>query len=374
MGDFTGNAGSVGRAIVMIVDDNIANLKIAKNALSEAYDVFTVPSAAKMFELLGRNAPDMILLDINMPEMDGYAAIEILKKNPLTRDIPVIFLTAKSDSESELEGLTLGAIDYIAKPFLPQLMRKRVELHLLVESQKRELEMQARTLEDQRRQLLDFNENLQKMVDDKTGKVLELQDALLKTVADLVESRDDITGSHVERTRYGLAALVDALDDLGLYREQVEGWDIALLLQSSQLHDVGKISISDQILNKPGKLTPEEFDEMKKHTTFGVKIIEKIESDTPGSDFLRHAKIFAGTHHEKWDGTGYPYGLSRETIPLQGRLMAIADVYDALVSERPYKKAFSHDEAVKIILEGRGTHFDPVLTDVFEQVADQFKQ
>jgi putative two-component system response regulator len=361
------------RTRVMIVDDNIANLKIAKNALADAFDVFTAPSAAKMFDLLERNTPAIILLDIDMPEMDGYAAIKILKKNPATKEIPVIFLTAKSDAESELGGLSLGAIDYIAKPFLPSLMRKRVEIHLMVESQKHKLEEQAHTLEDQRKRLLDFNENLQRMVEEKTDAVLKLQEALLKTVADLVESRDDITGGHVERTKHGLATLVKAMDDLGLYREQIEGWDIPLLLQSSLLHDVGKISISDEILRKPGKLTPEEFEQMKKHTTFGVKIIEKIESDTPESDFLRHAKIFAGTHHEKWDGSGYPYGLSRENIPLQGRLMAIADVYDALVFKRPYKDALSHEAAVKIILDGKGTHFDPVLVDVFEMVADQFE-
>jgi putative two-component system response regulator len=362
------------RAVVMIVDDNIANLKIAKIALSDIFDVFTVPSAAKMFDLLERNTPALILLDIDMPEMDGYAAIKVLKGNPDTRDIPVIFLTAKSDSESELEGLTLGAIDYISKPFSPPLLRKRVEVHLMVESQKHKLEAQARTLEEQRARLQNFNENLQRMVEEKTGKVLELQSAILQTVADLVESRDDITGGHVERTQHGLSVMVAALEDLGLYREQMEDWDIPLLLQSSQLHDVGKISISDHILNKPGKLTPEEFDEMKRHTTFGVAIIEKIEISTPESDFLRHAKIFAGTHQEKWDGSGYPAGLSGEDIPLQGRLMAIADVYDALVSERPYKKAFSHVEAVRIIVESRGTHFDPVLTDVFQQVADQFQR
>jgi putative two-component system response regulator len=321
------------RAVVMIVDDNIANLKIAKIALSDRFDVFTVPSAAKMFDLLERNVPALILLDIDMPEMDGYAAIKILKENPDTRDIPVIFLTAKSDSESELEGLTLGAIDYISKPFLPPLLLKRVELHLMVESQKHKLEAQARTLKKQREQLQDFNENLQKMVEEKTGKVLELQSAILKTVADLVESRDDITGGHVERTQRGLSVMVSALEDLGLYREQMEDWDIELLLQSSQLHDVGKISISDHILNKPGKLTPEEFDEMKKHTTFGVAIIEKIEASTSESDFLKHAKIFAGTHQEKWDGSGYPAGLAGEIIPLQGRLMAIADVFQQVADQ-----------------------------------------
>jgi putative two-component system response regulator len=187
-----------------------------------------------------------------------------------------------------------------------------------------------------------------------------------------VESRDDITGGHVERTQRGLAVMVEGLQDFGLYLDQMQDWDTELLLQSSQLHDVGKISISDAILNKPGKLTPEEFEEMKKHTAFGVKIIEKIEAGTSENDFLKHAKIFAGTHHEKWDGSGYPAGLSGEDIPLQGRLMAIADVYDALVSERPYKKAFTKEEAVRIILESKGTHFDPVLADVFEQVADRF--
>jgi putative two-component system response regulator len=204
--------------------------------------------------------------------------------------------------------------------------------------------------------------------------VLELQSTILQTVADLVESRDDITGGHVQRTQEFLRILVDALVDLGLYREQVEEWDIDLLLQSSQLHDVGKISISDMILNKPGKLTQDEFDEIKKHAAFGVKIIEKMEHHSSESDFLKYAKIFAGTHHEKWDGSGYPVGLSGEDIPLQGRLMAIADVYDALVCERPYKKAFPHDEAVEIIAGGRGTHFDPVLVDIFLQVSDQFRR
>jgi putative two-component system response regulator len=353
------------RKVVMIVDDNIANLKIAKNSLSDVYDVFTVPSAAKMFDLLERNKPELILLDVDMPEMNGYEAIDILKKRPETRDILVIFLTGKSDSESELEGLSLGAVDYISKPFMPPLLKKRIELHLTVKEQ-------SRRLEDQAVKLQKFNENLQKMVEEKTGKVVALQRAILKTVADLVESRDDITGGHVERTQHGLKVLIDGLKDLGLYREQMEGWDLDLLLQSSQLHDVGKIAITDSILNKPGRLTQEEFEKIKKHTTIGVQIIEKIEASTPESEFLKYAKIFAATHQEKWDGTGYPMGLAGEEIPLQGRLMAIADVYDALVSPRPYKEALPHEEAVQIILSGKGTHFDPVLIDVFEQVADQF--
>jgi putative two-component system response regulator len=344
--------------LIILVDDNPANLRAGKNVLAEKYSVATAPSAEKMFLLLKNNVPALILLDIDMPEMNGYEAIKILKEKPETKDIPVVFLTAKTDMENELEGLDLGAIDYITKPFIPPLLLKRLEVHLLVEAQKK-------TLEAQRRELKNFNDNLQKMVDEKTKTVLELQDAILRTVADLVESRDDITGGHIERTQRGVGLLVTALRDHPLFGKEVSEWDIKLLLQSSQLHDVGKIAISDTILNKPEKLTAEEFEEMKKHTTIGVQIIERIEASTSASDFLKYAKIFAGAHHEKWDGTGYPKGLAGEAIPLQGRIMALADVYDALVSERPYKKAFSHAEAVQIIQDGKGSQFDPALTDVF---------
>jgi putative two-component system response regulator len=160
----------------------------------------------------------------------------------------------------------------------------------------------------------------------------------------------------------------------GVYKEEMAAWDIKLVLQSAQLHDVGKIAIKDGILNKPGKLTPEEFEEIKKHTTFGGTVIDKIKESTSEQAFLEYAKVFALTHHEKWDGTGYPYGLKGEEIPLLGRIMAIADVYDALVSDRPYKKAFSHEEAVQIIMDGKGTHFDPVLADLFFSVADEFNK
>jgi putative two-component system response regulator len=356
---------------IMLVDDNPASLRAGKTVLSEKYAAFTAPSAAKMFSLLENNTPALILLDVDMPEMNGYEAIKILKKKPATKDIPVIFLTGKTDTEDELEGLDLGALDYIAKPFIPPLLLKRIEVHLLVESQKKNLEAQQRTLETQQRELQNFNDNLQKMVDEKTKTVLELQDAILKTVADLVESRDDITGGHIERTQRGVGLLVDALRDHPVFRGEVGEWNIKLLLQSSQLHDVGKIAISDRILQKPGKLDHNEFEEMKKHAAFGVQIIERIEASASGiSNFLKYAKIFARTHHEKWDGSGYPNGLAGKNIPLQGRIMALADVYDALVSERPYKKAFSPQEAVAIIQEGRGTQFDPVLTDVFIKIME----
>ncbi|MDR3138672.1 MAG: response regulator [Treponema sp.] len=348
------------RKKVVLVDDNITNLTVGKNILINYYDIFTVPSGEKLFVLLEKIAPDLILLDIEMPSMNGYEVIKRLKAAEKTADIPVIFLTAKNDSTSELEGLSLGAMDYISKPFSPPLLLKRIALHLLVESQKKKLQ--------------DYNNNLQQMVEQKTKTILNLQNAILKTVANMVEHRDEITGGHVERTRDYLAILVEALIKNNLYSREITAWDIDFFLQSSQLHDVGKIAIKDYILLKPGRLTEEEFNEMKNHTIFGVRIIEEIEKDSPESTFLKHAKILAGTHHEKWDGTGYPYGYSKDLIPLEGRLMAIADVYDALISVRPYKKAFSHEEAVKIIVDGKGSHFDPTLIEIFLAIADRFAE
>jgi putative two-component system response regulator len=358
----------------MVVDDSLANLKIAKLALMQQYDVFTVPSAAKMFEMLGRQRPSLILLDINMPGIDGLEAIQMLKSSPATSDIPVIFLTAMADPKTELEGLALGAMDYISKPFVPQLLLKRVALHLTVESQRLRLEEQAAKLEASVREIERFNENLQQLVNDRTSEVLKLQNAILRGMADIVEGRDDDTGGHIGRTQAFLWELINGLDVMGLYTEAIGEWDLGLLLDSSQLHDVGKIAVPDSILKKPGPLTGQEYEEMKKHVDQGVAILERIEREAPGSGLMRYAKIFAKTHHEKWDGSGYPDGLAGEGIPFLGRLMAIADVYDALTSKRPYKDPFPHEEAARIIVGERGRHFDPVLVDVFERVADQFAQ
>ncbi|MDR1313054.1 MAG: response regulator [Deltaproteobacteria bacterium] len=375
------SGGEEPRRKVMIVDDDLTNLVFAKSALSDCYDVYTAPSAGKMFDTIGRGVlPDLILLDISMPGMDGYDAIKILKAEHLTGQVPVVFLTAMSNSQAEVDGLSLGAVDFIAKPFEPALLRKRVEIHLtmedqkrLLESQRNQLQNQKALLEDQKSQLLDFNRNLMRMVEEKTSRVVELQGAILTTVADLVECRDDFTGGHVNRTKKFLRVLAGSLAASGLYNDQVIGWDLELLCRSSELHDVGKISVSDTILLKRGSLTPAEFEEIKLHTYYGVKIIDRMAQATNEGDYLRHAKIFAGTHHEKWDGTGYPAELKGEDIPLEGRLLAICDVYDALTSRRPYKEPFGHDMAVGIILEGRGTHFDPRLTDVFAKVSEKFR-
>jgi response regulator RpfG family c-di-GMP phosphodiesterase/signal transduction histidine kinase len=354
------------KPLIILVDDNPANLRIGKNVLSEKFAVATAPSAEKLFGLLENNNPTMILLDVDMPEINGYDAIKVLKSKPQTHDVPVIFVTGRTESDDELAGLSLGAIDYITKPFQPSLLLKRIEVHLLVEDQKKKLEKQAAELQY-------FNDNLQKMVDEKTASVINMQNALLKTMAELVECRDDITGGHIERTQKGIKILLDGIEKNGLYNDETKNWNVELLLQSSQLHDVGKISIDDSILKKPGKLTDEEFAAMKEHAAFGKKIIEKIETLAKENDFLDYAKIFAASHHEKWDGTGYPNGLKGKDIPLLGRIMAIADVYDALTSVRPYKKAFPHEEAVRIIAEGSGKQFDPALVEIFLQTADQFR-
>ena len=351
---------STKQSTLFLVDDDATNLAVASNILDEYYDVLTFNSGERFLKALEKNIPALILLDVIMPEMDGFEVIKILKNNAKTAHVPVIFLTAKDDSENELKGLSLGAIDYISKPFSPPLLLKRIELILLFESQKQEL--------------AEFSDNLQQMVDAKTRMVIELQNAVLKTMAELVECRDNVTGAHIERTQRYLQILIDEMLEQGIYQEETASWDITLVLPSAQLHDVGKIAISDNILNKPGKLTDEEFEAIKFHPVFGKRIIERIEKSTADKRFLKYAKTFAISHHEKWDGSGYPDGLKEENIPLQGRILAIADVYDALVSERPYKKAFSHEEAVKIIENNCGKHFDPALVKVFLTVADEFQK
>lgn len=349
------------RKKVIMVDDNIINLTLGKSILSQHYDIFTAPSAEKLFKLLEMVKADILLLDIEMPDMNGYEVIKRLKVFKETANIPVIFLTIRNDNNSELEGLNLGAVDYITKPFSPALLLKRIEMHLLLESQKNTLKV--------------YNKELERLVLKKTETILGMQNSMFNTVIDLIEFRNVSNKGHLKRTYHYLKILVEAMLESGLYHEETARWDdIETMIQSSQLHDIGKISVSDAILLKAGKLTGVEFEEMKKHTIYGVEIIEKLEEDAPDYEFLKYAKLFAGTHHEKWDGTGYPYGLACESIPIQGRLMAIADVYDALVSQRPYNiQRQSHDEVVRCVKDGRGTQFDPELIDLFLIVSDDFK-
>jgi len=337
---------------IFVVDDNDTNLTMAKSALSKQYRVMTLPSAAKMFALLEKIMPDLILLDIEMPEMDGFDALKQLKNNTAYTDIPVIFLTGMTDVSMEVRGFELGVIDFITKPFSEPVLQNRIKTHLDID----EL-IQTRTAQ------------LKK----KTEQLQHLQNAIIFGFADMVENRDLVTGGHVERTTRYIKILVDDMIKSGVYAGELVKMDLDLLISSARLHDVGKISISDVILNKPDKLTNEEFAIMKTHAAEGERIIDKIASRTDDAEFFHYAKLFAGYHHERWDGKGYPRGLSGMDIPLQGRIMAIVDVYDALVSTRPYKKGFSHEEAVTIIMESSGKQFDPLIADVFLKASEHFR-
>ena len=329
---------------IFIVDDNDTNLMAAKTALDGMYKTFALPSAARMFKLAEKIVPDLILLDINMPEMDGFEAMQVLKSDNNLKSIPVVFLTAKNDESTEIRGFELGALDFINKPFSPPVLIKRIEMHIETD----------------------------KLIKESQRAVRDIHNATISVLADMVENRDKVTGGHVERTQAYLEILVNELIGKETYTDEIASWDLSLVLPSAQLHDVGKITISDVILNKQGKLTNEEFDSMKSHCIEGEKTIDRIISKTSDDGFLLHAKRFAGYHHEKWDGTGYPRKLNGLEIPLEGRLMAIADVYDALISERPYKKAFPHEQAVEIINKDSGTHFDPKIVEVFLNVAEDF--
>jgi len=350
------------RKIIMLLDDNPTILEIGKNILKDLYRVYPIPAGEILLDLLEQVTPDLILSDIDMPGLNGYEVIRTLKKNPAWAHIPVIFLTSRADEGSELEGLSLGAIDYVFKPFSAPLLLKRIENNLQVVEQKKQLQ--------------DLNFVLEKMVARKTLQIVNLQDSIMGTLADLIEFRDYGTGNHIVRTQKYLKLLVEKTLAAGLYEDEISNWNIETFISSSPLHDIGKIGISDTILNKPSKLSPEEMEIMKKHVEIGVQAIRRIEENMEGlmdnNPFLRHARLIAGGHHEKWDGSGYPLGLQGTDIPLEGRLMAFADVYDALISARPYKRPMPTDEAKKWIENGKGTHFDPYLADIFSSISEQF--
>ena len=328
---------------IFVVDDVDTNLSAAKDALKEQYRVMTLPSAVKMFALIEKITPDLILLDIEMPDIDGFEALHRLKENTLLADIPVIFLTSMTDPAVEAHGFELGVVDFVTKPFSSPVLLNRIKTHLSID----------------------------KIIRERTAKLQRFQNAMIFGFADLVESRDQNTGGHIERTTKYIKILMDAMLEQGIYIDEICDIDFELFISSARLHDVGKISISDMILNKPGKLTDEEFDIMKTHASEGERNIDKIVSYMGDDEaFLQNAKLFAGYHHERWDGKGYPHGLAGMEIPLQGRVMAFADVYDALVSERPYKKPFTHDEAIRLIMDNAGTQFDPEIAEVFYSVRD----
>jgi len=358
---------SVTRKKIIFVDDMIANLDQGKNVLRTFYEVYPAPSAAKMFEILEKIIPDIILLDIDMPEMNGYEAINKLKSDGRYADIPVIFLTALKDAGSEVDGFDLGAADYVTKPFSASMLLKRIEKELMFVEQKHAL---LKTQEKLQNNL----DNLEAIVHEKTEMIMHLQNTVFATVVDMVEFRDKYTGGHIVRTQHYLKALLDEMIREGVYIEEISDWDMTFILSSAKLHDVGKIAVPDIILGKNAKLDQDEFEVMKAHVTAGVDAIERIVSKTEKHDFLVHAIRMAGTHHEKWDGSGYPIGLKGKNIPLEGQLMAIADVYDALISRRQYKEPVTHEDACKIIEGGAGTQFNPVLVEIFRNVKNEFEQ
>jgi putative two-component system response regulator len=304
--------------------------------------------------------PDLVLLDVMMPDLDGIEVCRRLKDDPRTRHIPVIFLTAMSKSEDERIGLEAGAVDYITKPISPPILLARVKTHL-----------QLKAGQDF---LKDKNAYLQSEVFRRTREVQAIQDVTILTMASLAETRDNETGNHIRRTQHYVKALAIKLRDHPRFAGYFTDHVIDLLFKSAPLHDIGKVGIPDKILLKPGKLTPEEFEIMKTHTTLGRDAIEQAERQlgTP-VEFLKVAKEIAYSHQEKWDGSGYPEGLAGDGIPVSARLMAVADVYDALISRRVYKPAFTHERAVELISEGRGKHFDPDITDAFMEIREEFR-
>ena len=330
---------------IFVVDDNDINLAIAKEALKEQYRVMTLPSAAKMFALIEKVVPDLILLDIEMLDIDGFEALFRLKASASQANIPVIFLTSMVDAAVEVRGFQLGVVDFITKPFSPPVLQNRLKHHLHIDD----------------------------VIRERTEQLVRLQNGIVFTLADVVENRDANTGGHIERTAIFIEILINAMMQRSVYVDEMRHWNLESVISSARLHDVGKISISDTILNKPAKLSEEEIAIMKLHTTKGERIIDQIVSRTGDGVFLRNARLFARHHHERWDGSGYPDGLKKTAIPLQGRILAIIDVYDALISERPYKKPIAHENAVGIIMENSGSQFDPLIAEVFYEARDHFK-
>ncbi len=354
-------SGSADKATVLVVDDTPDNLALMSALLKERYKVKVANDGPRALRIAaGERPPDLILLDIMMPGMDGYEVCRRLKAAPATREIPVIFLTARAGTEDEESGFALGAVDYITKPISPPIVLARVETQL-------RLKASADFLRDQ-------NAFLEQEVARRTREVQAIQDVTILAMASLAETRDNETGKHIRRTQLYVRTLAERLRAHPRFAAYLMPEQIDVLFKSAPLHDIGKVGIPDHILLKPGRLEPDELTLMKTHTTLGRDAIEHAEAQLGMPlDYLACAKEIAYCHQEKWDGTGYPQGLAGDAIPISARLMALADVYDALICRRVYKKAMSHEDAVGIIVAGRGTHFDPDVVDAFLDVVDEFR-
>jgi len=332
------------RAKILVVDDIKQNLDVIKGLLSDSYNLMAATNGVMALKVARSNHPDLILLDIMMPDMDGYEVCKQLKADQKTADIAVVFLTAKAEIEDEEHGFELGAVDYITKPISPPILKARVKTHL----ENRE-----------------YSKSLEQMVESRTLQLAQIQDATILAMGALAEQRDPETGNHIRRTQGYVKLLAEKI---GLADDEVE-----LIYKSAPLHDIGKVAVPDSILKKPGKLTTEEFKIMQHHAEAGRDVIVEAEVALDDPElFLIYAKDIAYRHHEKWDGSGYPNGLAGRDIPLCARIMALADVYDALVSRRIYKPPFDREKTNAIIVNGRGIHFDPSLVDAFLELEDQF--
>jgi putative two-component system response regulator len=338
---------------VLVVDDVEMNRMILEEILMESYHIITAGNGKEALDLLHKTEvlPKIILLDVIMPEMNGYQMLEILKADDSLKRIPVIFITT---SDSESEALASGAVDFISKPFLPQIVQLRVKNQI---------------------KLKNYSDSLEEMVAEKTAEATETLDNTLQALANIIEYRNLESGSHVKRTQFYCKTLINYLIVSGsAYVEELRGLEPDIIVKAMALHDVGKIGIPDKILLKPGKLDLDEFEIMKTHTTVGKNIVEEMMRAVKDGDsiYLKHCRDIAWCHHERFDGKGYPRGLTGTDIPLSARIASLSDVFDALVCVRVYKDAFPYDEAIRIIAEGRGTQFDPVVTDAVLKLKDRF--
>lgn len=330
---------------ILVVDDSPTNILVLREVLADGYKVLAASNGPEALEIaFGDPAPDLVLLDVLMPGMDGYEVCRRLKAGEKTRHIPVLFVTTLSEEQDESRGLELGAVDYITKPVRPEVVRARVRNHLRLKA---------------------YQEHLEELVAERTLEVSLTQDVTILSLASLAEMRDNELGGHFTRTQNAVRILAREMSRLPAYLDFFRDTDIETLFKSTPLHDVGKVGIPDHILLKPDRLTDEEFEIMKLHTVHGRDILQRAEDFLKRDSFLGVARDIAYTHHEKWDGSGYPRGMAGEAIPVSGRIMAVVDVYDALISKRVYKDPMPHSWAVGIIAQGRGNHFDPAIVDIF---------
>ena len=337
---------------ILVVDDDKINLMIAERLLSEEYSIVSVLSGQQAFKFLEKRKPDLILLDINMPDMDGFEVMRSISQNDFWKKIPVIFLTADREASTEAECLKMGAVDFIGKPFEPEIVKNRIRRTLEIEEYRKDLEGAVRR---------------------QTNKIERMQREVIISMANLIESRDGSTGEHVKRTSYYVELIAEELGRRGDFQDIISSRYLYNLEKAAPMHDIGKIKVPDYVLQKPGRLTEDEFEIMKKHAVDGGDIIRETMQNIEEDDYIRVAYNVATYHHEKWNGQGYPMGISGEEIPLEARIMAVADVFDALISKRCYKEAMPVDKAFSIIEESAGSHFDPQIAAVFLDLRPQIE-